>query len=133
MSLLDAILLAEQPINVYVNYPNKLNSVSLKYDQHSGKQLASIGWDEKTGLEKVWAFNYDIHVGAIGGIVGKTIAFFLSLFSASLPVTGFIIWWGRRNKRKKAENPKGKGKSSKKVPLRPKMVRSRPKVTSTID
>jgi uncharacterized iron-regulated membrane protein len=42
--------------------------------------------------------NYDIHVGAIGGLTGKIIAFIASLVCASLPVTGFLIWWGKRRK-----------------------------------
>lgn len=51
--------------------------------------------------DKIKRMNYDIHVGAIGGIVGKVIAFFASLLAASMPVTGFLIWWGRRKKAKK--------------------------------
>jgi len=42
--------------------------------------------------------NYDIHIGAIGGLFGKILAFIISLLSASLPVTGFLMWYGRRNK-----------------------------------
>lgn len=40
--------------------------------------------------------NYDIHVGAIGGLPGKIIVFFISLFVASLPVTGFLMWYKKR-------------------------------------
>ena len=40
--------------------------------------------------------NYDIHVGAIGGLTGKIIAFIVSLICASLPVTGFLVWWMKR-------------------------------------
>jgi uncharacterized iron-regulated membrane protein len=43
---------------------------------------------------------YDLHVGAFFGFPGKILAFIMSLFCASLPITGFIIWWGRRNKKK---------------------------------
>jgi len=67
--------------------------------------------------------NYDIHVGAIAGLTGKVIAFLASLVSASLPVTGFIIWFDRerrkrgRNKRnksrKKAQNTNGQRKNNK--------------------
>jgi uncharacterized iron-regulated membrane protein len=32
---------------------------------------------------------------------GKILAFCLSAIVASLPVTGFLIWWGRRKKAKK--------------------------------
>ena len=53
--------------------------------------------------DKVIRMNYDIHIGAIGGIAGKVIAFFASLITASLPVTGFLIWWGKRQKKKRKE------------------------------
>ncbi|MDX2304352.1 MAG: PepSY-associated TM helix domain-containing protein [Microscillaceae bacterium] len=43
--------------------------------------------------------NYDLHVGSIWGFPGKLLAFFASLITASLPVTGFVIWWGRKNKK----------------------------------
>lgn len=46
--------------------------------------------------------NYDIHTGAILGLPGKIFAFLISLLIASLPVTGFYIWWGRNKKGKKA-------------------------------
>jgi uncharacterized iron-regulated membrane protein len=48
--------------------------------------------------ERLVEMNYDIHVGAIGGLTGKIIAFIASLVCASLPVTGFIIWWGKRRR-----------------------------------
>ncbi|KPM47155.1 PepSY-associated TM helix domain-containing protein [Jiulongibacter sediminis] len=38
---------------------------------------------------------YDIHTGGILGFAGKVLAFGMSLIAASLPVTGFMIWWGR--------------------------------------
>ncbi|GIZ10142.1 PepSY domain-containing protein [Flavobacterium sp. UMI-01] len=43
--------------------------------------------------------NYDIHTGAIIGFPGKVVAFLISLFIASLPLTGFYIWWGRKKKK----------------------------------
>jgi uncharacterized iron-regulated membrane protein len=53
--------------------------------------------------DKLQRMNYDIHVGAIGGLAGKTLAFFLSAIIASLPVTGFLIWWGRKKKAKNSQ------------------------------
>ncbi|MFD2890747.1 PepSY-associated TM helix domain-containing protein [Flavobacterium chuncheonense] len=47
--------------------------------------------------------NYDIHTGAILGFAGKVFAFLISLLIASLPITGFLIWWGRKNKAKKGK------------------------------
>lgn len=52
--------------------------------------------------DKIARMNYDVHVGAIWGLPGKFLAFFVSLICASLPITGFMIWWGRRYK----ERPK---------------------------
>ncbi|RIV19038.1 PepSY domain-containing protein [Fibrisoma montanum] len=46
--------------------------------------------------------NYAIHVGSIYGLPTKLLASFVALFLASLPVTGFLIWWGRRKKAAKA-------------------------------
>lgn len=51
-----------------------------------------------TVADKIARLNYDVHVGAILGLPGKIIAFMASLVAASLPVTGFLIWWGRRRK-----------------------------------
>lgn len=46
--------------------------------------------------------NYDIHVGAVWGLPGKVLAFLISLVSASLPVTGFLVWWNKKKKNSKA-------------------------------
>ncbi|GAA6771796.1 PepSY domain-containing protein [Flavobacterium sp. CGRL2] len=47
--------------------------------------------------------NYGIHTGQILDLPGKIIAFIASLFAAALPVTGFIIWYGRKYKRKRSK------------------------------
>jgi uncharacterized iron-regulated membrane protein len=48
--------------------------------------------------DKLMRMNYDIHTGAIIGLPGKILAFAASLIVASLPLTGILLWWGRRNK-----------------------------------
>jgi len=58
--------------------------------------------------------NYDIHVGAIAGMPGKIIAFLASLLSASLPVTGFIIWWDREKRKRQSKRRKANRKRNKK-------------------
>jgi len=72
----------------------------IQFDQYSGKLLHRTNQSEKNGGETVIGMNYDIHVGAILGLTGKIIAFFASLIAASLPITGFIIWWGKGKKKK---------------------------------
>lgn len=68
----------------------------LQFDQYSGQLLNTKLAKENNAGEKLINMNYDIHVGAIGGIVGKIIAFIISLICASLPVTGFLVWWFKR-------------------------------------
>lgn len=75
------------------------------YDQYSLKEIpvkhAYGRFDSNLSTaDKIMRMNYDIHVGAIWGLPGKFLAFFASLICASLPITGFMIWWGRRYKEK---------------------------------
>lgn len=72
------------------------------FDQYSLQEITvdhPYGRFNKTSVaDKIARMNYDVHVGAIGGIPTKLLAFFASLIAASLPVTGFLVWWGRRKK-----------------------------------
>lgn len=56
--------------------------------------------ENASNSDKIIRMNYDIHTGAVFGLAGKTFAFLISLLIASLPITGFLIWYGRRNKTK---------------------------------
>lgn len=73
----------------------------MQFDKYNGKMLARVTKKDRNAGEKLIGMNYDIHVGAIGGIPGKIIAFIVSLICASLPVTGFIVWWGKGKKKEK--------------------------------
>ncbi|HET6527988.1 MAG TPA: PepSY-associated TM helix domain-containing protein [Balneolaceae bacterium] len=88
---------------------------TLQFDQYTGKLLAANRYSELNAGEKLLSMNYDIHVGAIAGLPGKIIAFLASLICASLPVTGFLIWWDREKRKKKAAKKK----------KRPRKVRER--------
>lgn len=89
-------------INVYIQHQEGLyyKASQLQFDQYSGKLLAERKHEDKNAGEKLITANYDIHVGAIGGTAGKILAFFISLFCATLPVTGFLMWWKRTTKKK---------------------------------
>lgn len=76
------------------------------YDQYTLKEMPvnhQYGRFDQTlsVAQKLARINYDLHIGAIKGIPGKSIAFLASLLVATLPVTGFLIWWGRRSKKPK--------------------------------
>lgn len=48
--------------------------------------------------DQLLRMNYDIHIGSIGGFAGKCLAFVISLIIAALPVTGYLIYFGRKRK-----------------------------------
>lgn len=97
-------------------FPNKgqfYNTIGYTFDQHSLKEFMrkdyySIPFTEASFAQKLRKMNYDIHIGTILGFPGKVLAFLASLIGASLPITGFLIWYGRKFKKK---NPKYNGKS----------------------
>lgn len=78
------------------------------FDQYTLKEVSVrhiYGRSNQTSAaDNLIRMNYDIHTGAIIGLPGKILAFFASLVVATLPITGFYIWWGRR-KKEKAELP----------------------------
>ena len=51
--------------------------------------------------DKLIRMTYDIHTGGILGFAGKVLAFLLSVVATSLPITGFMVWWGRRKKKER--------------------------------
>jgi uncharacterized iron-regulated membrane protein len=75
------------------------------YDQQSlsERKVSHIygRFPEANAADKLMRMNYDIHTGAIAGLPGKILAFCISLLVASLPVTGVMIWLGRKKKIRK--------------------------------
>ena len=97
------------PLEVVINHRpgTYYKSDFYHYDQYTGKELPATGsyagkFADARIADKIIRMNYDMHVGAVLGLPGKLLAFFASLIAASLPVTGFVIWWGRKKKRKLA-------------------------------
>lgn len=71
------------------------------YDQRTGAEIPVTHlygrFDKRlSAADKLARMNYDLHVGAIWGLPGKILMFLASLIAASLPVTGFLVWLGRR-------------------------------------
>ncbi len=101
---------ASETIFAYVNYkPGTYHQLDYyTFDQHTLKLIENEGpysgtYAKASFGNKLRRMNYDIHTGAILSLPGKILAFCASLVCASLPVTGFIIWWGRRKKKAKKD------------------------------
>lgn len=78
------------------------------FDRHTLKELPGHPVYDKSIAESDFGgalrkMNYDIHVGSILGFPGKVLAFLSSLIGASLPVTGFYIWWNKKKNGKKEQ------------------------------
>ena len=93
------------PIEIGINHrPGTYYNMDFyHFDQYTGIELPATGtyagrFKDASVADKIKRMNYDIHVGAMLGLPGKILAFCASLIAASLPVTGFYIWWGRRKK-----------------------------------
>ncbi|MDV3778709.1 hypothetical protein CMU25_19190 [Elizabethkingia anophelis] len=71
-------------IDVYDIYTGKAIKIDPKYLQH--EKTENIVWQ--------------LHLGQWWGQLGKLSTFLAGIVATSLPITGFLIWWGRRNKKK---------------------------------
>jgi len=83
---------------VYIHPTTGHNDLT-KWYAFDQKTLRKVGEMDSSKLSfgtKVYKANFDIHVGTIGGMTTKIIAALASLVGASLPITGFIIWYNRK-------------------------------------
>ncbi|OYQ38279.1 peptidase [Flavobacterium cyanobacteriorum] len=91
---------AKAPI-VTGSYPDALeydHQTNLFFRPSDGAVIKVQRYEDKSTGMKLREMSYGLHTGQYFGLTGKIIAFLASLMAAMLPVTGLIIWWGRRNK-----------------------------------
>lgn len=88
-------------VGTFTKHESRFDDVAIQFDQYTAKVLKTTTYNDKNNGEKFRFINYDLHVGSILGFPGKILAFIASLICASLPITGFYIWWGRNNKKRK--------------------------------
>lgn len=89
---------------VYPEMGRSFNGDHVVFDQYTAKELfgAARGkYADANGGERANRLNYDIHTGSIGGLPLRVAVFLAALITASLPITGFYIWWGKKKKQRK--------------------------------
>lgn len=91
----------KEPVKVNLKYPYEVYKKSnvFEFDQYSGKILKAELFENYSTADKIKHSNRDLHTGQNFGLLGKLLAFAASLFSASLPITGFLIWYQRKYKK----------------------------------
>lgn len=69
------------------------------YDRYTGKKIDV----EQPYIihEEVENTVWQLHMGQWWGQFGKLSTFLAGIIGTSLPITGFLIWWGRRKKKKR--------------------------------
>ena len=65
------------------------------FDRVTAKLLLHYNDRTVIGGEQFRSMNYDLHTGAFAGMGTKVLAFLISLFCATLPVTGFLMWYNK--------------------------------------
>lgn len=103
LSLPENISKEAVPVTTFVKHEGNSGwdeSDSYTYNSHSGENYYKIRHNDKTLGAKWRNSNYAIHTGGIYGLPTKILASFITLFCALLPVSGFLIWWGRNKKKK---------------------------------
>ncbi|WP_281615732.1 PepSY-associated TM helix domain-containing protein [Flammeovirga sp. SubArs3] len=93
-------------VRSYVDEALNFTRIEMYYDRNSAELLGRQTFKDKNNGDKVQALNYDLHVGSIGGLPTKIIMFIMSLTMASLPISGFLIWRGRKKKSSKRKSNK---------------------------
>ncbi|MFC5683394.1 PepSY-associated TM helix domain-containing protein [Flavobacterium sp. MAHUQ-51] len=75
------------------------NQSSIAYfDRYTGANIQTKPYESFSQGDKLRRIIYPIHTGSIYGLPTKIIAFLVCLVAATAPITGFIIWWGRKRK-----------------------------------
>lgn len=93
------------PIEVAVIRPNPAvyHADHYYFDRYSGAQLQghfAQGLHAKSSRFQILnKLMYPIHFGSVLGFFGRLLMFLASLIAASLPITGFLVWWGKRKKK----------------------------------
>jgi uncharacterized iron-regulated membrane protein len=70
-------------------------------DQYSGRVLGTLAFADKNLGQRVRATFYPVHVGSIGGLPGRVLAFICCVAGFTFPITGLILWLNRLKKDRK--------------------------------
>lgn len=82
-----------------------------KFDKRSGEITQTTLFKDQEGTTKIWAWVYSLHVGNYWGIWSKIFTCIFSLIGASLPLTGYYMFFVKR-KRKETVKKRKEAKST---------------------
>jgi uncharacterized iron-regulated membrane protein len=83
-------------------------------DQYSGALISASLYKDRNLGQRVRSTFYPFHVGSIGGLPGRIVAFISCLAGVAFPITGVILWINRLKKEKQKKNKSPKVSESRK-------------------
>jgi len=83
-------------LNLEKSIPN-ISSIAY-FDKYTGELLKIRPYESLSNGDKVRRLIYPIHTGSIYGYPTKILAFLVCIFAITLPITGLLIWLGRKKK-----------------------------------
>jgi uncharacterized iron-regulated membrane protein len=75
------------------------------FDAKNGSLIKKVPFEKLSLGAKIRKMITPTHTGSLLGWPGKILALLVALFTASLPISGFLIWLGKRKKAKKGKRP----------------------------
>ncbi len=82
-------------------YPKSLNfdhQSNFYFHPQTAELLQTHYYSEKSPGMQLQEMSYGLHTGQYFDLPGKIIVFIAGIFVASLPITGFLVWYGRKNR-----------------------------------
>ncbi len=76
---------------------------TLELDINSGKLIKHDIYEEKPLNERIMKSILPLHTGEYFGIIGQTGMFIASLLMSLFTITGFMLYFNRKNKKKEKE------------------------------
>lgn len=69
------------------------------FDNNSGEIIKTVLFKDQEKTTKIWAWVYSLHVGNYWGIWSKIFTCFFALVGASLPITGYCMFFAKRKRK----------------------------------
>lgn len=82
------------------NAPNSRATDKYDFDKATGEITDITYFREQEKSSRVMSWAYALHVGNYWGIWSKILTFIAGLIGATLPLTGYYMWWKKRKKKR---------------------------------
>lgn len=98
----DYIRIADKNAAVHSqNAPTSRATDDYIFESNTGNIIKTTLYKDQAKISKIWEWIYALHVGNYWGLFSKIITFIAALTGASLPLTGYYIFFQKKRKSRK--------------------------------